>query len=112
MTNVVSSLDPLDFKCSEEHIYEISTFSFDWKMLGKRLIGFQTTEDIDREEHSEQNKRDKMMEKWLQMKGCKATYRVLIEALQRIKNVQAAEAVQKLVVIEGKCSHGDLSVYF
>ena len=105
MTNLLSSLDPLDLQCSEEHIYEISTLSIEWKMLGKRLIGLQTTEDIDREEHSEQNKRDKMLEKWLEMKGSKATYRVLIEALQRIKNVQAAEAVQKLasslMAIEG-----------
>ena len=102
MTNVASSLDPLDFKCSEEHMYKISTFSINWKMLGKRLIGSQAVKDIDREESSEQDKRDKMLEKWLETKGSQATYRVLIEVLKDVQNTQAAEAVQKLVVIEGK----------
>ena len=105
-------LDPLDAQCCKEHIYEISTLNIDWKMLGKRLIGLQTTEDIDREEHSQQNKRDKTLEMWLQMKGSKATYRVLIKALQRTRNVQAAEAVQRLassIIIEGRNCHSNLT---
>ena len=109
---VLSSLDPLDVQCSEDHIHEISKFSMNWKMLGKRLIGVQTTEDIDREEHIEQNKRDKMLEKWLEMNGSKATYKALINALQRIENVKAAEAVQRLalsIVIEGRSCHGNLT---
>ena len=71
--DVLSLLDLLDAQCSEEHIYEISRFSIDWKMLGKCLIEMQTTEDIDCDEHSEQNKRDKILEKWLEMNGSKAT---------------------------------------
>ena len=112
MTNVVSSLDPLHTKCSDRDIYKIATFTFDWKMVGKRLIGPQPVRDIDREENSEQNKRDKMLEKWLEIEGSKATYRVLIEVLKDVQNTQAAEAVEKLVVIEGKHSHVDLSVCF
>ena len=92
-------------QCSEEHLYKIATFNFDWKMVGKRLIGLQAIRDIDREEHSEQNKRDKMLEKWLEIDGSKATYRVLIEVLKDVQNTQAAEDVQKLassIVIEGR----------
>ena len=77
-------------------MYKIATFSFDWKTVGKRLIGSQTVEDIDREERSEQNKRDKMFEMWLKMKGSEATYRVLFCVLKDVQNTLVAEEVQKL----------------
>ena len=73
------------------------TSSFDWKVVGIRLVGEQAIEDIDREEQGEQRKRDKMFQKWLEMEGSKATYRVLIGVLEEVKNHQAAEAVRSLV---------------
>lgn len=86
-------------------------------MVGKRLIGPQVIKEIDHEEHSEQNKRDRMFEKWLEMKGSEATYRVLIEVLKEIQNAQAAEAVQKLaspIAIEGRhcCLGGGCKIVF
>ena len=78
-------------------MYKIATFAFDWEVVGKRLVGAQATKDIKRDEDSEQNRRDKMLEKWVEMKGSKATYRVLIEVLKGVQNAQAAEAVQELV---------------
>ena len=73
------------------------TCSFDWKVMGTRLVGEQAIKDIDREEQSEQRKRDKMFHKWLEMKGSEATYRVLIGVFGEVKNRQAAEAVMSLV---------------
>ena len=64
--------------------------------MGKRLIDSKLIKDIDREEQSEQRKRDTMLEKWLEMKGSEATYRALIDVLNVLKNTQVAEEVQKL----------------
>ena len=86
-------------------MYKIATFSFDWKTVGKRLIGSQIIDDISREEQNEQNKRDKMLEKWLEIKGSKATYRVLFDVLKDVQNTQVAEEVQKLassIATEGR----------
>ena len=68
-------------------------------------MGEQAIVDIDREEQGEQRKRDKMFQRWLEMKGSKATYRVLIGVFEEINNHQAAEAVKALVppMAEGRC---------
>ena len=66
--------------------------------MGKRLIDSQLIKDIDREEQSEQNKRDTMLEKWLEMKGSEATYRALIDVLKVVQNTQVAEEVKKLAL--------------
>ena len=80
------------------------TCSFDWKVVGTRLVGEQTIKDIDREEQGEQRKRDKMFHKWREQEGSKATYRVLIDVFGEVKNRQAAEAVMSLVpsIAEGR----------
>ena len=63
----------------------------------------QTVEDIDREERSEEVKRDKMFEKWKERKGSRATYRALMKAFEEVGNHQAAGMVKELVspVAEG-----------
>ena len=76
-----------------------TTCRFDWRVVGTRLVGEQAIEDIDREEQAEQRKRDKMFHKWLEMKGSKATYRVLISEFEEIHNHQAAETVKALVAM-------------
>ena len=65
----------------------------------------QTVEDIDREDKSEEVKRDKMFLKWKEMKGSRATYRVLMEVFEEVRNHQAAEMVKELVlpIAEGRC---------
>ena len=63
----------------------------------------QTVVDIDREDKSEEVKRDKMFEKWKESKGSRATYRALMKAFEEVGNHQAAEMVKELVspVAEG-----------
>ena len=94
---MLSWLDPLDMECSKEHIYIIAKFNFDWRTVGRRLIAAKTINDIDREEHSEQDKRDRMLERWLEIKGPEATYRRLITVFKDVENNQVAEEVRKLV---------------
>ena len=65
--------------------------------VAKRLIGPQLTKDIiGKEGLREQNKRDEVFEKWLEMKGPKATYRELVNIFEKLKDIEAAEAVRKL----------------
>eukprot|EP00731_Ephydatia_muelleri_P002792 Em0001g2792a len=91
--------DPLDSQCDDEHLLKVSaTVSFNWKVIGRRLVGIKNVQDIDREEEQcEQEKRDEMFEKWIEMKGSKATYRVLIDVFEEVKNPLAAHAVREIV---------------
>ena len=112
ITNLLTRLDsdPLDLQCSDEHMNKVAaTCDFDWKVVGRRLVGEQAIVDIDREEQGEQRKRDKMFQKWREQEGSKATYRVLIGVFEEVKNHRAAEAVKTLVVpiasAEGRGCH-------
>eukprot|EP00731_Ephydatia_muelleri_P037955 Em0610g2a len=100
--------DPLDSQCDDEHLLKVSaTVSFNWKLIGRRLVGIKTVQDIDRkEEQCEQEKRDEMFEKWIEMKGSKATYRVLIDVFEEVKNPLAAHAVREIV--SRNATSGDL----
>ena len=99
LPSLTSSIgDPLDVKCTPEHLYEISVLNFDWKVVGKRLLKPTYVNDIDLEEESEQRKRDRMVEKWSEIKGPEATYRAIITVFEKLSNRQAADAVRDLVM--------------
>ena len=55
----------------------------------------QDVEDIEREGHSEQEKRDKLLEVWHRRKGSGATYRVMMKAFNDVQNQQAAQMVKE-----------------
>ena len=108
MLGLLSPLDPLDSQCSNEHVLIVAAkCTFDWRVVGRRLLidRPQTVEDIDREDKSEEVKRDKMFEKWKELKGSRATYRTLMEVFEDAGNHQAAEMVKELVssIAEGEC---------
>ena len=79
-------------------MYEIAAFkSFNLKAVARRLIGPQLTKDIiGNEELREQDRRDEVFEKWLEMKGPKATYRELVNVFEKLQDIEAAQAVRKL----------------
>ena len=81
-------------------MYEIASFkSFNLKAVARRLIGPQLTKDIiGNEELSEQDRRDEVFEKWLEMKGPKATYRELANVFEKLQDIEAAQAVRKLTI--------------
>ena len=74
-------------------------------MVGRRLLDPQAIDDINREEWSEQSKRDKMFLKWKEMKGSHATYTALMGVFEDLENHQAAVMVKNLVlsIAEGRC---------
>ena len=73
---------------------------FDWKPVGRRLLeSEQIITDIHREEPNEQNRREKMLMMWQSQKGSSATYSVLAEAFEKLRNSKIAEMVKEM---EGK----------
>ena len=85
----------MDVKCTPQHLYEIALLHFDWKVVGKRLMDLRYIDDIDKDEESEQRKRDRMLEKWAEVKGLQAS---ITEVFKKLLNHQAAEAVKKFTM--------------
>ena len=94
----------MDKTCSENCLLKVALLHFDWKKIGHRLLKKkQDITDIDREEDSEQLKRDKVLMKWKEQEGSGATYQKLIDTFKNLRNKDAAEGVQQLA-IDGMCS--------
>ena len=83
-------------KVSEADIYTITGYDFDWKIVGRRLVGDQKVRDIDCEGTSERDKRDKMLLDWIKTKSCDATYQALVMVLRAIENNATANLVEEL----------------
>lgn len=83
-------------ECSEEDILTIAGYDFDWKRVGRRLIGVQKVTDIVNEGGSEGEKRENMLLEWKSTKSHDATYRALVNALKALDNNSTANRVEKL----------------
>ena len=84
--------------CSTEHLNKIAAnFTYDWTVVGRRLVDSQDVADIEKEGHSEQDKRDKLFEVWKRRKGFGATYREMMNAFNEVKNQQCVEMVKDLL---------------
>ena len=89
----------IDFKnleCSEEDIYMITGYNFDWREVGRRLLSDQKVRDIENEGGSEREKRDKMLLEWKRTKSRDATYQALVKVLRAIENNSTADGVEAL----------------
>ena len=87
----------MDRTCTKDVLLKIAQLGFDWKLLGRRLIGEQGVRDIKRDEDDEQNRREKLLLTWLQQKGSKSTYSRLVEVLREIKDNETADNLISLV---------------
>ena len=83
-------------ECSEEDIYTITGYEFDWMPVGRRLLSDQKVMDIDREGGSEGEKREKMLLKWKKIKSRDATFQALVKVLRAIENNATADRVEDL----------------
>ena len=88
--------DLLNMECSEEDIYTITGYEFDWRYVGRRLLRGQKVRDIDNEGGSERDKRDKMLLEWKRTKSRDATYQALVKVLRAIENNNTADRVEEL----------------
>lgn len=99
-------IELLDCVCSTEHLNKIAaTFNYDWRAVGRRLVEARDVEDVDREGHSEQEKRDKIFEVWMKRKGSEATYRKLMNSFKEVHNQLAADMVKELLLTIAKGRH-------
>ena len=85
--------------CTTDHLCAIALEDFDWKVVGRRLLGeAKYVRDIDVEEETEQRKRDRMLDKWSEIKGPLATYGAILEIFENLSNRKAADGVKKLLM--------------
>ena len=100
----------MDKTCSKEHLLEASLLQFDWKIIGHRLLkDEQDITDIDREENTEQQKREKVLLKWKEQQGPDATYQKLCDVLTEVGNKATADKVHQMVtkgMIQHMCFSG------
>ena len=85
-----------NMECSEEDMYKITGYQFDWRRVGRRLLSDQNVRDIDIEGGSEREKRDKMLIEWKRTKSRNATYQALVKELRAIGNNATADRVEEL----------------
>ena len=87
----------IDFlEYSKEDIYTIAEYDFNWRRVGRRLIGDRKVQDIDCEGDNEGEKREKMLLEWKRTKSHKATYQALVKGLRAIENNATADQVEEL----------------
>ena len=91
----------MSLECSEEDIYTITGYEFDWRRVGRRLLSDQMVQDIDREGGSEGEKRETMLLQWKRTKSHDASYQSIVKALRAIECNATADRVGEL---ERKCS--------
>eukprot|EP00731_Ephydatia_muelleri_P002943 Em0001g2943a len=99
----------LNMECSEEDIYTIAGYDFDWVRVGRRLLSDQKVRDIDREGSSEGDKRETMLLEWKRTKSCNATYLALVKALRAIQNNATADRVEALEKSKSQASTSNQS---
>ena len=94
------SIGFVNMECSEEDIYTItddgSKYDFEWRRVGRRLVGDQKVMDIDRERGSENEKREKMLLEWKRTKPHDCTYHALVKVLRSVDNKATADRVEEL----------------
>ena len=87
-------------KISNIHLVEITgAHCTKWRLLPP-LLGLESTvkDDINRKSCDEREKRYDFLTEWKQQKGAGATYRALINALQKIGCQSDAEYVSQLIL--------------
>ena len=98
MKAVGVSLEKLDQKCTDEHLPNISQVLERWRTVLPRLgLSEVDREDIDMEGKTEAEKRLKMLQKWLEKYGPKATFKQLVEVLLTLDRANQAEKVCSLL---------------
>ena len=84
-------------ECSDEDIYTIAGYDFDWRRIGRRLLDDQKVKDIDRERVcDEAEKREQMLLKWKSTKSHDATYQALAKVMRAINNNATADRIEQL----------------
>ena len=97
--------EDLDKPCSYQHTLDIATF-VSWKVVGPRLgrIEQRDMDDISLDKYNEQEKRENLLELWVERNGSNATYNAIITVMLEVKKRSEAEKVCKLLTPKGRCN--------
>ena len=79
--------------CSPVIPAEASEFDFDWKKVGRRRLHYQKVSDIDNEQGTYTEKKNKMLLEWT--KSHDATYPALVKVLRDIENNSTADQIEE-----------------
>ena len=86
-------------KCTNEHLHGIALSLKSWRTLAPHLrLSSSEVEAVDKDAHSEKERRQKFLELWKDKFAFTATYKVLVEALLENGNADQAEEVCRLLV--------------
>ena len=90
--------EQLDETCTHEHLRGIALFLMSWRTLAPQLELSSKVDAIEKDAHSEEERKQKFFEAWKAKFAFKATYRVLVEALLKIGSADQAEQVCRSLV--------------
>ena len=91
------SVDPLDQRCSDEHLKSISLF-LDWRSVAPHLgLSERDIADIEAENRTESERRLKVLQQWKRVFGYVATFKNLVLTLLKVRNADDAERVCRLL---------------
>ena len=94
--------EDLEMKCSKQHMLDIAGF-ISWRAMAERLpgIGRQDINDIDVDERSQEDKRQKLMDLWGERNGGNANYFAIITAMLKAGKRNEAESV--CILLKPEC---------
>ena len=95
-----TTLDPVDVQLNHENISKLSKLPFNWKDVGRCLLGDESVQKIERElmhALTEDEKKIKVLSMWLENNKGKLAYSELEKLLERMKNNDAADGVKQLL---------------
>ena len=90
--------DELSKPCDSTVIPSLADCFSQWRVIFGSLLSELDLDDIDRDKHTEEEKRIAALRKWKDRKGCEATYKVLVDALwNRGERYQAENLCRKIL---------------
>ena len=89
--------DELSKPCENNQLSFLAIFFREWRVIFSSLLSEIDLGDVDRENHTEQEKRIAALRKWKARKGDRATYEVLVDALLNNGEKDQAESLCKFL---------------
>lgn len=89
----------LDKTCTDEHLRDVALFLESWRIVAPHLgLSSFDIATIERNVHTEEERRQKFLETWRSKFAFKAKYRILVEALLKVGRADQAQQVCSLLV--------------
>ena len=87
----------LDKPCTEAFFSSIADLVHPWRLVFAYLLCKTDLDDVDRDSHSQPEKRFSCLRKWRSRSGDGATFRAIIAAVLSTGNVENAQALCRII---------------